>query len=87
MTLNLKKKEITIDSKIIELSKENITKIKEKLTESYENCGLKCQIEIGTAPSPDINENILPSFLVTPPGEGQYYPKGSVFKFSITIYE
>ena len=86
LKLELKKKELTIDSKKFELTKENITKIQEQLTESFENCGLKCQIEINTKSS-DSNENILPSFLKTPPGEGQYYPKGSVFEFSIIFYE
>ena len=79
--------ELTIDSKKIKLTKENLTKMQEQLTESFEKCGLKCQIEIDTAKSPDRNKDILPSFLMTPPGEGQYYPKGSVFKFRIVFYE
>lgn len=85
------KEDLTIPPKLElknkELTKENIIKIQEQLTESFENCGLKCQIEIDTEKSPNRNKDILPSFLMTPPGEGQYYPKGSVFKFRIVFYE
>ena len=44
-------------------------------------------IEIRTVKNSDMIENRLPTFLVTPPGEGKYYPKESVFKFSIIFYE
>lgn len=87
LDLKSENEELTIGSNKIKLTKENITKIQEQLTESFEKCGLKCQIVISTTKSSDRNENILPSFLITSPGEGQYYPKGSVFKISIIFYE